>query len=436
VLNSGRGVADVTTASNRVRLTESARKEGRTMSSATSTSTATFVADFARRIPDPTVSNAERHVMFVRVLDVPDDLPKDPNPRAQKIDRLIYREVGKHLLNEEGTPNTFHLKNKGITLIAEKVQRGTNDEHVYEVTFGSGHGIVDGGHTYEILRANRESIEELNDSDGDGPEIDQFVKFEIVTGLTEDLVPEIARGLNTAVQVQEMSLADLSNEFGWIKETIKSEPYADKIAFRENEHSEYDARDVVMILDLFNIDDFPNDGGEYPARAFSSKAAVLKGYLDDRRQNQGAKYERLQPILKDILVLHDTISSEARELHNKANSGKGGKLAFMEGPRDRRKFQFPFIGQEGSYRLLRGALFPMLGAFRWMVEESDDGKIHWKGDFDDVLALWREIGGELMKATQATSVELARNPNAVGKSRNHWANLHSTVAKYQLIATR
>jgi hypothetical protein len=399
-----------------------------------STTTVTFIADFARRIPDPTIANAERHVMFVRVLDVPDGLPKDPNPRAQKIDRLIYKEVGKHLLNEEGTPNTFHLKNKGITLIAEKVRRD-GDEHVYEVTFGPGHGIVDGGHTYEILRTNRESIESLNDDDGQAAEIDQFVKFEIVTGLTEDLVPEIARGLNTAVQVQEMSLADLRDEFDWIKKTIANEPYADKIAFRENEQRTYDARDVIMLLDLFNIADFPNTGGEYPVRAFSSKAAVLKAYLDDRRENGGAKYEALQPILKDILVLHDTISFEARALHNKANAGKAGKLAFMEG-RERGKFQFPFIGEEGSHRLLRGALFPMLGAFRWMVEEGDDGKVRWIGDFDDVLALWREIGGELMKATQATSIELARNPNQVGKSRNHWANLHSTVAKYQLIAAR
>lgn len=397
----------------------------------------TMVADFARRVPDPTVPNAERHMLFVRALDVPDGLPKDPNPRAQKIDRAIYKEVGEHLLNEDGTPNTFHLKNKGITLIAEKVQRD-DDEHSYEIVFGPGHGIVDGAHTYEILRSKRQEILDLNASDGEGPEIEQFVKFEIVTGLTEDLVPEIARGLNTAVQVQEMSLADLRDEFDWIKDTIAGEPYADQIAFRENERRIYDARDVVMLLDLFNIADpprgFPNTGGDYPLRAFSSKAAVLSAYLDDRRKNGGSTYQKLQPILKDILVLHDTISFEARELHNKAG-GKGGKLAFMES-RERTKFPFPFIGKEGKYRLRRGALFPILGAFRWMVEVGPDGQAQWIGGFDKVLALWNQLGGELMKATQATSDELGRNPNAIGKSRNHWANLHSTVAKYQLISTR
>jgi len=401
------------------------------------TSTVTLVAKFARRIPDPTLPNAERHVLFVRALDVPDGLPKEPNPRAQNIDRLIYKEVGKHLLNEEGTANTFHLKNKGITLIAEDVKRDRGDEDVYEVTFGPKHGIVDGGHTYEILRRNREAMEEIDgngDDEDDG--IDQFVKFEIVTGLPQELVPEIADGLNTAVQVQEMSLADLRDEFDWIKETIADEPYADKIAFRENEKRlrMYDARDLVMLLDLFNITDFPNSGASYPVRAFGQKAVVLKAYLEDRRKHGGKTYRKLQPILKDILVLRDTVSFTARDLHNKAG-GKGGKLAFMES-RARGKFPFPFIGKEGEYRLRNGALFPMLGAFRWMVEENDDGTVGWIGGFDEVLDLWNELGGELMRATQNTSEELGRNPNAIGKSRNHWATLHSTIAKYQLIGSR
>jgi hypothetical protein len=393
------------------------------MSSST-ISTATLVAPYARRVPDPTLRNAERHILFVRATDIPDGLPKDPNPRAQKIDRLIYKEVGKHLLNEEGTPDTFHLKNKGITLIADGVRRNDRDENVYEVTFGEGHGIVDGGHTYEILRKHRDEVEELDAGEGEG--INQFVKLEIVTGLTSDLVPEIARGLNTAVQVQEMSLADLRNEFEWIKDTLAGEPYVDQIAFRENEPRPYDARDLVVLMYLFNVADFPNNKGSYPVQAFSSKSVVLKNYLDDRKANNGEKYLKLRPILKDILVLHDTISAEARELHNKGG-GKGGKLAFMES-RQRGKFEFPFTGEESEYRLRRGALFPMLGAFRWMAEEGPDGNVQWTGGFENVLEMWRKTGTELMRATQETSEELGRNPNAIGKSRNQWATLHSTVA--------
>ena len=120
------------------------------------------------------------------------------------------------------------------------------------------------------------------------------------------------------------------------------------------------------------------------------------------------------------------------ELHNKAG-GKGGKLAFVES-RKRGKYEFPFVGKESETRLTRGALLPMLGAFRWMVAEDEDGDFTWKGSFDDVLELWRETGAELMRATQSTSDDLSRQPNLIGKSRNHWATLHSTVAKRNLMA--
>jgi AIPR protein len=399
--------------------------------------TVTLVAPYARRVPDPTLPGAERHILFVQALDIPEGLPKEPNPRKQKEDRPIYQEVGRHLRNEEGTANTFHLKNKGITLIAEHVNRKAGAKDVYEVAFGSKHGIVDGGHTYEILRANRQEIEDVNASENNGAMIDQYVKLEIITGLQRDLVPEIAKGLNTAVQVQEMSLANLQNKFDWIKETIADEPYADKIVFRENEQDRnkpYDARDILVILDLFNISDFPNDEGNYPLRAFSSKAKVLENYLEDCQKGGGKKYRMLQPILKDILILHDTISLEARELHNKAG-GRAGKLAYVEG-RKNGKFPFPFIGREEQFRLYRGALLPMLGAFRWMVEEGPDGEARWVGGFGGVLDMWQEVGTELMKATRETSEERDRDPSAIGKSRNHWATLHSTVAKYQLIASR
>ena len=73
----------------------------------------------------------------------------------------------------------------------------------------------------------------------------------------------------------------------------------------------------------------------------------------------------------------------------------------------------------------------MLGAFRWMVVETPKG-IAWRGGFDQVLRIWDEAGSELMRATQATSEEYGRKLTALGKSRNHWSTLHSTVAKREL----
>lgn len=381
---------------------------------------------FVRRIPDPVFPQCERHVLLCAIGDLPKGLPTDPNPRKPRIDRLIWREIKKHLLNEEGTPNTFHLKNKGITLIAQRVNK-IDDEKI-ELLFEQGQGIVDGGHTYELLMQNLSEIEDRNSiANGDSSKISQFIKLEVLTGVAPDLSSEIAGGLNTAVQVQEMSLMELQNEFDWIKDELRDQRYANQIAYREGEIAPYDARDIIVLLDLFNVVDFPNDGTEHPVRAYTSKAQVLASYKAKQKQ-----YEKLRPILKDILILHDTISFEGREKHNAAG-GKAGKLAFIE---DRRRGQFEFIfnDKKSKYRLMSGALFPMLAAFRWMVEiNPTTGLAEWRGGFSAVKALWNKTGAELMRATQGTSDELGRKPYAIGRSRNHWASVHKTVANADLV---
>ena len=379
-----------------------------------------FSAPFSRRMPDPVLKGAQRHIMMVRAEDVPEGLPKDPNPRAQRIDRGIYRDVRDSLLNENGSSNVFHLKNKGITLIADSVKE--IDDQTYEVSFQPGQGIVDGGHTYEVALSGRSNI--MSQADSDSP-ITQFIKFEILTGVPGDLWPEIAGGLNTAVQVQTMSLANLEHEFDWIRKLLKDEPYFDKIAFRENEkNTPHDVRDIIVLLEMFNVFDFPNDGEEHPTRAYNNKSEVLSSYLSNRK-----KYEQLGPILKDILRLHDHISMTARDLHNR-RGGKAGHLTFVE-KKARGKYAFTFIGRQGEYRLHRAALFPMLGAFRWMVTEKN-GKVAWRGGLERVLDVWDSAGSELMRATQATNDEFGKKLTALGKSRNHWSTLHSNVAKYDL----
>jgi hypothetical protein len=383
-----------------------------------------FPVRVARRMPDPTFPGAVRHIFTVRADDLPQGMPKAPNPRAQKTDRGIYKDVARSLLNEEGTPNTFHLKNKGITVLADDVRE--IGDSTYEIRFGPAQGIVDGAHTYEIILSGQERIAEAREANN-GSAIDQYVRMEVQVGIPEDLWVEMAGGLNTAVQVQDWSLANLKNQFDWIKDLLDSEPYGRKIAYRENEvDTAYDVRDVIVLLEMFNVFDYRNDGEEHPTKTYNNKSDVLDRYLADP-----AKYQRLAPILKDILRLHDTISLTAREKHNAAG-GKAGRLTFVE-RKVRGTWPFVFIGKTGEYRLNRAALFPMLGAFRWMVAETPTG-VEWRGGFAQVLKIWDESASELMRATQATSDEYGRKLTALGKSRNHWATLHSTVAKRELTA--
>ncbi|QDU27242.1 AIPR protein [Anatilimnocola aggregata] len=409
--------------------------------------TITLRARFARRLPDPTMKGSERHVLLCPIEEIPDDIPvDDANVRPQNENKRVYKEVEKHLRNESGERNTFHLKNKGITVLAQEVKR-QNDEDPTQILFThKNQGIVDGGHTYKIIRNNRERIKEhnamiaasssLTDQDKEAMYIRQFVKLEVLTGLNASLTSEIARGLNTAVQVQEQTLANFDGKFDWIKAVLKDEPYLKEIAFRENEDQDMDVGDVLRILELFNIHDYPVEGNKHPTRAYTGKENVLNSHV-----RNPIPLKQLEPILKDILVLHDTISLEARNLWNKGGANrKGAALAFMEtvnrenDTKEKKQppFDFPFIGKTGDCRMYRGALFPLLAAFRATVVKDVTGKCRWQKGFDQTLTLWRTLAEQLMEATIETSRELGRNPDAIGKSSNHWKNLFNEVMIRQM----
>src|SRR6266576_3804486 len=123
-----------------------------------------------------------------------------------------------------------------------------------------------------------------------------------------------------------MSLANLGKEFEWIKEELATRNFLQYVAFKQNESKEFDARDVIRLLDLFNVAEFPNDGTTYPLRAYTSKEGVLKHYPggDDNGGKYSQNYERLRSILNDVLVLHDIISAQGRDLYNEGGGKKGG----------------------------------------------------------------------------------------------------------------
>ncbi|MGH2561533.1 MAG: hypothetical protein ACRDJH_20905 [Thermomicrobiales bacterium] len=227
-----------------------------------------------------------------------------------------------------------------------------------------------------------------------------------------------------------MSLDNLEGLFEWIKDEPRVEPYFKRIAWRENESGEFDARDLVSLLTCFSIYEFPNDQDDQPIEAYEKKSNALKRF---ENPDKGASYRRLRPILKEILILHDTIRYESRTVWNNQVGGRFDTFSFVESKQ--RGFEFAFIDKRTEYRLMNGALYPMLAAFRWMVEhDSDTGMARWRGGFERVLERWQSSTPELLRVTQQANDELGRNPNAIGKSRNHWSNLHSRVAKRDLMA--
>jgi hypothetical protein len=387
----------------------------------------TLRARLARRMADPNFnksSGLDHHLLMVNVSDLPRDLPMEANARRPNTNKQVYREVKRSLLNENGEPGSFHLKNKGIVIIAEEVSQkaGTNDQYIITLDRTS-QGILDGGHTYQIIM-------ECQDA-GLLPE-DQYVFVQVRTGVPKAWVPDISRGLNTALQVQDMSLDHLKGLFEWLKETLRPQSYYPIIAWSENDEGRYDARDIIAIMYLMNIDLFPGSS-QHPIAGYEKKSEALKAF-----EQHPAFFRNARNVLPQMLYLHDLIAMTAAEAYNRGASeagarGRGRGFKFVKVPT--RSVDFPFIGPDATSDnvLEDAALYPILAAFRvFLKKKAYNGEYEWVGSFEEVKTAWNRLAYELMKITHETSDDVGRSNNAIGKSRTHWNLIYQRVENYKL----
>lgn len=389
--------------------------------------TVTLNPRFARRLPDPSFNNTlgtEHHIFYVSVGDLPAGISLEPSPRNPKTRWDVYREAQSSLLNLNCTPATFHLKNKGITILAKEVRK--IDEEEYELLLGPGHGIVDGAHTYRLI------CEARRDPNMEVPQ-QQFVRVEVITRLPDEWHPEISAGLNKSIMSQADGLEGLKGALAWLREELAGEDYVKAIAWSENERAACDIRDILCAITCFNTASYPNTGSTHPVVTYDNKPVVLSSFEEDYKTNGGRAYLRLRPIVRDILRLHDTIQLEFPKLYEQT----GDPMPELIERAKKKPFEFVFLKTLSTERLARGALLPILAAFRWMVEDDPThDTVRWRGGFDAVLKRWRETGPRLVAQTVDKSRECGRNPDAVGKSASHWGVLHKEVAFVDLMAQR
>src|SRR5882762_1268612 len=339
----------------------------------------------SRKVSHPVFETIHKYWLTVKATDFPQGMSAAANAREPVgLNRMVYRDVKASLEGKEATPGSFDLMNKGITILALAVRLVDKDEHIFEVVVDDNEGgIVDGAHTAKI-------IDKCNADGTTHP--DQYVEVFIRTGVEDELITDIARGLNTGMQVAPISIYNLDNVFDWIKAEIRGRPYEKLISWRESDSADYDVRDLISVLEMFNIFDFPNDEGKHPISAYEKWSIPLEKFAKDFQENQGkklsqSKYYRLRPILHDALTLYDHIRHDFRESHNEAG-GRAGKMNILEEAPKGRKLEFPFAELPPSdYRLTKGACYPMLAAFRNMVVEDTSGNAAWQGGFKSVLRL-------------------------------------------------
>jgi hypothetical protein len=377
------------------------------------------------------------------------------NPRKKpKVKSRVARLIERSLLNQDTVSDAFHLAHLGITVVATEFEKIDDREDAFRLKFMLDEddeskddepkdGIVNGLHTLSV-------IEQLI---GSGAEIspNQYVSFEVITGIPVGeraaIVPFIAKGRNTVLQVKEESIDNLMGRFETLKVAIAPYPYANQIGWEESADTEYDVLDVLAIMTALNPELYPNAGNgsgdvSHPIIAADHKRACLK-----RFEEKQDSYDRLAPLLPDMLHLYDLVRSDARDRYNLTGKGKrGGKLRVMTSRKARQTgkaiddaLYFPFIrtgknsyGKHGTYELTYSATFAILAAFRNFIVEGEDRKFEWKGSFAAVERAWKKLGAELVITCQETAETLPEHKMAVllGRNRPLWNGLHKIVREH------
>src|SRR5271169_214405 len=97
----------------------------------------------------------------------------------------------------------FAFMNRGIVLSVESVHF---DNKTNLLTLGLRdpiiHGLLDGGHTYNIMLEERDALE-----------FPQYVRVEILEGFKTEDISDLVEARNTSNQVRDQSLLNLSGEF-------------------------------------------------------------------------------------------------------------------------------------------------------------------------------------------------------------------------------
>ncbi|MFZ6066782.1 AIPR family protein [Staphylococcus saprophyticus] len=368
-----------------------------------------FKAQAVRTIVSPSNNDITTYYTWVNFKDLPTDFSLEVNPRKPKMNTAVAKQLIDAVTGPDDT--NFDINNRGIVITAKSLKF---DTHSHLVTLDLGdddtrYGILDGGHTYTAIIDNVDKLSK---------DINKYVKLEIIVGESVD-ASALADARNTSAQVSDIALFELDSKFGFIKDAIKNEPYANDIAYKDNDNKEIRIAELLKLMFSFNIKRFPDDSSA-PVSAYSGKAAVFRDYKNEYEKYENGKipyniYELLSPHLNKMVQLYELIQLELPEKYQefKEEEGRKGLFGRVRGVEGSGDYKTDFTQQKINYQISVGYLLPIFGAFRALIKQEGSDSIDW--EFDP-LEVWQKAGRRLVQNTFDTDT----NPQLVGKSKTLW----------------
>lgn len=388
-----------------------------------------FKVNALRTLPSPYKSKNKDidsletiYYLLVNMKDLPEKIPLDVNPRVPK----MGTNVAKRLLNAVVEPeNDFYINNRGIVISAKSlVFNSSNSEVTIDIGNQDGddenddrynYGILDGGHTYTAIMEKRDEIPE---------DIVKYVRVEVITNVVN--ITRLSDARNTSVQVSDIALFNLEDSFDDIRDAVKNEPYADKIAYKDNDRKQINISELLRLMYAFDIVKYPDDNAA-PIQSYSGKAQVFKRYKD---AFDTAFYKSLTKQLPLLVDLYDLIERELCLKYNDYKKKLGvatPRFGNVKGVENIEKgIKTNFLNNETSYSISSGYIYPIFGAFRALLKfDENSGEVSW---LFNPLDVWDEVGTKIARNT----FESSNNPQLAGKDKQLWLSNYGIVETQSL----
>jgi AIPR protein len=329
----------------------------------------------------------------------------------------------------ESNPETFHLKNRGITYICDRFEFD-NASKRFTVTIPSiaeenyqddgmpKFGIADGGHTFSVIQKIISSMDSLKEANSEW--LEPFVRVHLLSGKgsQEASVEGIVEALNTSSQVQQYTLDEYNNLFDELKDALQKAGFdVSLIAFRENEEKEWHVLEIIQRLACFLKDRWVDAN---PAAMYKSKGKALDLFTTDATRPE---FRKLFDVIKDVITFPEFIQSKL-SMGNIVEPRSLGRLRSVK--TSKKPFARPGTLYQSRHRLDLAALLPMAAAFRELLQTKGD-RYQWRVSPYEVFERCAE---NLYKALLSRSAKVKSN-SSLGSDMEYWGTCAQIVMRTQ-----
>lgn len=341
------------------------------------------------------------------------EIPLDANVREPNTSKSRpYKDMLDTLCKE---PDKFFENNLGISVIASNVNKEStkNGKERFKLTFSSGTGILNGGHTQKAII----------DSKGNPNISKAIIKIVVrVKNYSEERIAEIAAAQNSSTAVKEYSLAEKRGLFMPIKQHLDVNKEKHIIWYEGRSvpnNNGITPDDLIALINVFNIDLYNSrynvSSKSQPTGSASSKAKVFSKW-----ENDTSTFVKLYPLINDIIELNEYIRI------NFADKTGISKLGVIQESKNNAKKQLPFSGTICEYNIPLQFLYPIIASFRANVYyDATNKKIGWFHNNFELFAKYKKPLCEKIISFYKTSY--SNNINRAGKDPNLFESLYNEL---------